>query len=95
MIAQFVQFRTSLSEIGALAVARERLPQFRAIPSLRQKYYLKASGPDRFCGFYIWESPEALAAFRASDLAKSIPDAYRVVGAPDVSTYELLFPLRD
>jgi heme-degrading monooxygenase HmoA len=94
MIVQFVQFETSLSEEEVMAVARERLPQFRAIPSLVEKYYLKLDKPNHFGGFYIWESREALAKFRDSDLAKSIPSAYKIVGTPTVSIYELAFPLR-
>ena len=34
MIVQFVQFETALSEDEVLAVAKERLPQFQAIPGL-------------------------------------------------------------
>jgi heme-degrading monooxygenase HmoA len=94
MIVQFVQFETSLSEEEVMTVAEERAPEFRAIPSLVQKYYLKLDKPNQYGGFYIWESPEALAKFRDSDLAKSIPAAYKIVGAPDVSVYEVMFPLR-
>jgi len=94
MIVQFVQFETSLSEEEVMAVAKERLPQFRAIPSLVQKYYVKLDKPNHYGGFYIWESAEALAEFRDGDLAKSIPAAYKIVGAPTVSIYELAFPLR-
>ena len=36
-----------------------------------------------------------MAKFRASDLAKTIPAAYRVVGTPKICTYDMLFPLRD
>lgn len=94
MIVQFVQFESSLSEKEVRAVAEERLPQFRAIPALAQKYYLKLATPNHYGGFYIWESPEALAAFRKSELARTIPLAYKVVGAPDVGVHEVMFPLR-
>lgn len=95
MIIQFVQFETALTEDEVLAVARQRAPQFRAIPSLVQKYYLRLGKPNHYGGFYVWESADALARFRESDLAKSIPAAYRVVGAPDVAVHEMLFPLRE
>ncbi|WP_343079181.1 hypothetical protein [Ostreiculturibacter nitratireducens] len=95
MIVQFVQFETTLTEEEVRAVAEERLPQFRAIPSLVQKYYLKLNKPNHYGGFYIWDSAEALAHFRSSELAKTIPGAYKVVGAPDVDVHELLFPLRN
>lgn len=95
MMIQFVQFESSLSEDEVRAVAMERLPEFRAIPTLVQKYYLKLDKPNHYAGLYIWESPEALAAYRASDLAKSIPAAYKIIGAPDVGIHEVMFPLRD
>ncbi len=95
MIVQFAQFETSLSEAEVRAVATERLPQFRAIPSLLQKYYLKLSKPGCYGGFYVWDSPEAVSEFRVSGLARTIPSAYRVIGAPDIAAHEVLFPLRD
>lgn len=95
MIIQFVQFESSLSKDEARAVAEKRAPQFRAIPSLIQKFYLQSSKPNHYGGFYVWESAEAMAKFRASDLAKSIPATYGVVGAPNVEIYDLMFPLRD
>ncbi|GHF70306.1 YdhR family protein [Seohaeicola zhoushanensis] len=95
MIVQFVQFETALSETEAMAIAEERLPQFRALPGLVQKFYLKLDKPNHFGGFYIWESREAMEAFRASDLARTIPSAYRVIGKPEVTIYEMMFPLRD
>ena len=95
MIVQFVQFETALSEEEVLAVAKERLPQFRAVPGLVQKYYLKLQKPNHFGGFYIWRSREDLMAFRESELAKTIPHAYQVVGVSDVEIAEMFFPLRD
>jgi heme-degrading monooxygenase HmoA len=95
MIIQFVQFESSLSQDEIWSVAEERAPQFRAIPSLIQKFYLRSKTPNHYGGFYIWESAEAMAKFRESDLAKSIPATYGVVGAPAVDIYDLMFPLRD
>ncbi|MGR3320414.1 MAG: YdhR family protein [Pseudooceanicola sp.] len=93
MIVQFVQFESSLTEAEVLAVARERAPEFRDVPGLVQKFYLKLDKPDHFGGFYIWESREALMAFRESELAKTIPAAYRIIGAPDVDIHQMYFPL--
>lgn len=93
MIIQFVQFETSLSEEDAMAVARERMPDYASTPGLLQKYYLKLGKPNHYGGFMIWESPEALQAFRESELARSVVSAYKVIGAPDVDIHELMFPL--
>ena len=38
---------------------------------------------------------ESLAAFRESELAKSIAEAYQVTEPPVVEIGEVLFPLRD
>jgi hypothetical protein len=95
MIVQFVQFETSLSEDEVMAVAKERLPEFRAIPDLVQKFYLKLDKPNHYGGFYIWKSREAMLAFRETELAKTIPAAYKIIGTPDVDIYEMVFPLRE
>lgn len=95
MIVQFVQFETTLSEEEVIEIAQGRKDAFRAVPGLIQKYYLKLDKPNHFGGFYIWDSPESMMAFRDSDLAKTIPQSYQVVGAPDVDIHQLKFALRD
>lgn len=95
MVLQIVKLKTALTEKELLAIAHERAPQFRAIPGLVQKYYVRRQGEGEYAGVYVWDSMESLAAFRESDLAKSIPDAYQVIEAPDIEVGEILFPLRD
>lgn len=94
MFVQFIQFESELSYEEITPIAQERLPRFRALPGLRQKYYLKLGKPNHYGGFNIWNSMEDLAAFRTSELAQSIPTAYRIKGAPVVDIYEMMFPLR-
>ena len=94
MFVQFVQFETTLTEREVLKVAEERAPDFRALPSLVQKFYLKSTKRNHYGGFYIWDSAEAIAEFRQSELAKTIAAAYRVADAPNVGIHEVLFPLR-
>ncbi len=95
MILQTISFFSSLEEDELLRVARQRVPQFRAIPGLLQKYYVKGNEPGQYRGVYIWDSVESLEEFRRSDLAASIPTAYQVLGPPVVERLEVLFPLRD
>ena len=95
MILQIVTLRSALSEEELLDIARDRAPQFRAIPGLVQKYYVRREGPGEFAGVYLWDSRESLAAYRESDLAKSIAEAYRVVEPPTIEVGEVLFPLRE
>jgi hypothetical protein len=44
-------------------------------------------------GLFLWESEDALEAFRASNLARTITDAYRVDGAPDIQVAEVVMIL--
>ncbi len=50
MILQFVKLKTWLSEEELLKIAHERAPQFRSIPGLVQKYYVRREGPGEFAG---------------------------------------------
>jgi heme-degrading monooxygenase HmoA len=94
MIIQIVKFETSLSEDEVIAIANERLDRFQALPGLVQKYYIKLEQPNHYGGVYIWDSIESLSAYRKSDLASSIPEAYKVKGTPDIEIVDVLFPLR-
>jgi heme-degrading monooxygenase HmoA len=94
MIIQFVRFQSALTYDEVLAVARERLPDFQALPGLVQKYYVRLNAPDSYGGIYVWESGEALADYRKSALFASIPKAYGIKGQPQVEVLEGLFQLR-
>ncbi len=94
MILQVIKLKTNLQEEELLRRAREREPQFKAIPGLVQKYYVKLDEPGHYGGVYVWDSQESLNAFKGSDLAKSIPGAYEIVGAPNVEIMNILFQLR-
>jgi heme-degrading monooxygenase HmoA len=95
MIIQIIKFETSLSEAEVLAVANERADRFRALPGLLQKYYIALDQPNQYGGIYVWDSEESMNAYRQSDLAASIPEAYKVKGQPTVETVNTLFRLRD
>ena len=84
------------SDVDPAELARrmlERKPQFLAVPGLIQKMYGRDPASGDFCGIYFFESKAALANFRDSELAKTIPTAYE---ATDVrrEVYEVLYPLR-
>jgi len=95
MIMQIVKLKSSLPDEELLRIAHERAPQFRAIPGLVQKYYVRGEGEGAFAGVYLWDSKQSLAAFRASDLAKSIPEAYQLAEPPVIEVGEVVFPLRE
>jgi len=94
-VIQIVKIKSNLPHEELMKRAREREPQFRAIPGLIQKYYTKSSTSEEYRGIYIWDSAESLKAFKASDLAKSIPLAYEVTETPNVEIADILFKLRE
>ena len=94
MIVQFVEFPSGLSDEEVRRTMEERAPQFRALPELLQKYSGHERGTGEFCGIYIGDSEASLAAFRASDLARTIPDAYRVARQPRIELFDVLVPQR-
>lgn len=71
----------------------ERKPRFLEVPGLLQKIYGQDKETGAVCGIYFFESQAALAAFRESELAKTIATAYEVVEFR-AEAYELLYPLR-
>jgi hypothetical protein len=88
------KFHSGLSDGAVRALLDDRLPQFRAVPGLLQKYYAREPSTGDYCGVYLFESEEALLAYRSSALAQSIPPVYEIVGAPRIEIFEVLFPLR-
>lgn len=95
MIIQIIKLKSELPQESLLEKARARAPQFEAIPGLIQKYYVKTAQPGQFAGIYVWDSMESIQSFRESDLAKSIPQAYEVIEAPDIEVMDMLFQLRN
>ncbi len=95
MILQIIKLKSNLPEEELLNKAKEREPQFRAIPGLVQKYYVKTGQPGQYGGIYVWDTPESLQSYRESDLAKSIPEAYEISEAPNIEIMDILFQLRN
>ncbi len=53
MIMQFVRFRSGLSEDDVLKLMDARAPQYRELPGLLQKYYVRDKRNGGFGGIYI------------------------------------------
>ncbi|HSI80353.1 MAG TPA: hypothetical protein VK919_06835 [Solirubrobacterales bacterium] len=64
----------------------ERRLRFLEVPGLTQKVYGRDPATGDLCGIYFFESREALAAFRDSELARTIPDAYEATEVRREST---------
>ena len=69
-----------------------RRPEFLKVPGLEQKIYGRDPATGDWCGIYFFRDQASLAAFRDSELAKTIPTAYEATDVrPEV--YELMYPL--
>ncbi len=89
----FVRVTSSLDSEELERRALERKPRFREVPGLVQKIYGRDPASGDLCGIYFFESEEALAAFRESELARTISAAYEAVEVRR-EVYEVLYPLR-
>ena len=93
-LALLVRFTSALSLEEIEEVMHERAPEFRALEGLQQKYYLQDPETGEVAGLYLWETPEALASYRESELRASIAEAYAAEGEPRVELFRVLMPLR-
>ena len=89
-----VRFKSALATDELERRYKERLPEFRNLPGLLQKYYIHDPASDEWGGIYLWDSQASLNDYLASDLRKSIPDVYEIVGAPRVETHPVADVLR-
>ncbi len=78
MFIHIVRFKSRLAANAVLERYQSRVSQYRQVPGLIQKYYLHYTETDEHGAVYVWESQEALARFRASELGRSIGDVYQV-----------------
>jgi hypothetical protein len=95
VIVQVVKYKTGLSDEEAIRTIAERAPQYQALPGLRQKLYIREQETGEYGGIYVWENGDSMREFRKSDLAATIPDAYRVEGTPRVEIFNVVSLLRD
>ena len=93
MIVQIVRFRSALDDAAVVATYEERAPRYRQVPGLLNKYYL-AYPTGEHGAVYVWDSVESMEAFRQGDLARTIPQAYRVQGEPQVEVAQVRLALR-
>ena len=94
MLLHIVEFESALTFEEVNQVAKDRKPDYQAVPGLVQKYYIRSEEPNCYKGVMLWDSPAALQAFRETELAQTVGPSYAIVGAPKVSVSEVMFPLR-
>jgi heme-degrading monooxygenase HmoA len=94
VIVSIVRFRSKLSAEDVQSTFDDRADSYRGVPGLVEKIYLRFRDSGEFGAVYVWESEEALERFRESELARSIPDAYRVEGAPQAELADVALVIR-
>ena len=89
----YVRIKSKLDEKELERRLIERRPRFLDVPGLVQKIYGRDETTGDLCGIYFFEDQSALAEFRETELAKTIPTAYEAVEIRR-EVYEVLYPLR-
>jgi heme-degrading monooxygenase HmoA len=94
MIIRLVKFKSALSDAEVLKLYDQRAPQYRKLPGLIQKYYIKDRQTGEHGAVYLWDSMESMEAFQNSELSRSIPQAYKIIGQPRIEILDLAYTLR-
>ncbi len=64
MIVSLVRFTSRLSDDAVQATFEERADQYRNVPGLVEKLYLRFREGGEFGAVYVWDSEKALMDFR-------------------------------
>lgn len=88
----YVRIKSNLDSKELERRLLERRPRFQEVNGLIQKIYGRNETTGELCGIYFFEDRSDLAAFRETELAKTIPSAYEAVEVRP-ETYEVLYPL--
>ena len=88
----FVRIKSKLDAKELERRLIERRPRFHDVPGLMQKIYGRDETTGEVCGIYFFEDQAALAAFRETELARTIPTAYEALDVRR-EVYEVLYPL--
>lgn len=83
MIVSIVRFQSGLTDEQVQGLYEARADGYQRVPGLVEKLYLRYRSGEHGA-VYVWEDEEALEAFRASDLGRSIGTAYQVEGEPQI-----------
>jgi heme-degrading monooxygenase HmoA len=89
VIVSLGRFRSGLADEDVQKTFEERADRYRQVPGLIEKLYLRYPETGEFGAVFVWESEDALARFQESELATSIPGAYRVESASRIEVAEV------
>jgi heme-degrading monooxygenase HmoA len=74
MLVSVVRFRSRLADELVQAKFEDRAQRYRDVPGLVEKIYVQFRKTGEIGAIYLWDSEEALMAFRESELARTIAD---------------------
>jgi hypothetical protein len=94
MVIRLVKFKSALSDIEVAELYDERAPRYRKLSGLLQKYYIKDSQTGEHGAIYLWDSMKSIKEFENSELSRTIPEVYKIVGKPGIETLDLVYTLR-
>jgi heme-degrading monooxygenase HmoA len=77
VIIHIVHFTSALPDERIQELYTARMAKYEAVPGLLQKHYLRYEN-GQHGAVYMWDSPEALQAFRDGEMFRSIADTYQV-----------------
>jgi hypothetical protein len=75
----FTRVKSALAPDELVRRVNQRMPRFREVPGLIQKFYGSDEETGDVCGIFLFEDENALAAYRNSELAQTAPGAYEVL----------------
>jgi heme-degrading monooxygenase HmoA len=94
MVIGLVRFKSALSDGEVLKLYEERAPRYRQVPGLLQKYYIKDQKTGEHGAVYVWDSMRSIEEFQNSELSRSIPQTYGIIGEPTIKILNLVYTLR-
>ena len=83
-VVMVVKFRSRLPDAELERRYRERMPEFRELPGLVQRYYVRDASSGEWGGVYLRDSEESVRSHSESELRRSIAAVYEVEGASRV-----------
>lgn len=92
MIIQIIRFKTRLSYNEVNQRFNDRADQYRKVPGLIQKYYVKFDEGE-YGGVYMWDSNESLNAWRNTNLSGTVAETYQIEGTASRQLAEVMLVL--
>ena len=89
-----VRLKSKLPREELVQRYKERMPDFRALTGLIQKYYVEDPATGEIGGLYLWDSKESLDSYMQSELRKTIGSIYEAVELPRVEVVTVIDILR-